>query len=682
MTELSLEKIKAFIEANDTPEDEAIREALEAKRLADTLYYSGKSGIPDNIYDPLQKKLIELDQLSAPDSTDQPRRNQKQKHRHDTFMSTLLDVKINVLIDWLKKQKEAGLSLAGTMSLKRDGASCSIEYDGKGNMEAAMTRGDGVYGMPLTPIMRYIGVDKITPLPAFEGKRFCVKFEVVVTLEDFDAAREAGIEYNNPRSMASALIASNKFEDLAKYISLVPIQVRVEGDDLETIRQASLEWLETLYKTNPVFVEPCIIELDDTDCDDFIAIIKDLYESVEANKNDYDTAIDGLVFELFDRSLGFKTGDPGYPKYALAIKFHEEAILTKIETIEYDFGYGTGRITPCVSFTPVIANGNTYKRVQLSNSYRFREMKIGVGSIVAFTLQQDLLGYITELPHVVENKKIEVAEHTTECPVCGEALDFPINKDGIQMFAYCRNHACDGNVIGRFVTLFEKMDIKGVSVQTVKKIIEEYDVFDVETLCSFTVEDLESITGFKRSMANIIIKAISELHGHYDYELVAGLRIEGLGKSHSKKVFERVHLSDLIEDENTDIEQIVKDLKIEGIGNSIASKFNQLHEHYDDIMFFYEELGLKDSYIDPSEQDEDFKPLKFVITGSVEFKGKRSGLTKHLVALGHSVSTGISTKVDYLVCNDESSMSSKVQKAIDLKIQIITEDQLFSFIER
>lgn len=76
---------------------------------------------------------------------------------------------------------------------------------------------------------------------------------------------------------------------------------------------------------------------------------------------------------------------------------------------------------------------------------------------------------------------------------------------------------------------------------------------------------------------------------------------------------------------------------------------------------------------------EDCVDLTFVITGKLEYLENREELTEYIEELGGKVSDSLSGKTDYLICNDLMSTSSKMKKAKELGIPVITEKE---FIQR
>lgn len=80
------------------------------------------------------------------------------------------------------------------------------------------------------------------------------------------------------------------------------------------------------------------------------------------------------------------------------------------------------------------------------------------------------------------------------------------------------------------------------------------------------------------------------------------------------------------------------------------------------------------SYADTDEiETEDCDGLKFVVTGKLKFFENRDEIVEFIEEAGGSVTETVSKNTDYLICNDVKSNSSKMKKAKDLGIAVLSE---------
>lgn len=72
-------------------------------------------------------------------------------------------------------------------------------------------------------------------------------------------------------------------------------------------------------------------------------------------------------------------------------------------------------------------------------------------------------------------------------------------------------------------------------------------------------------------------------------------------------------------------------------------------------------------------EEEDINELQFVVTGKLENFANRDELVEYIEDLGGTVSGSVNKNTSYLICNDFSSKSSKMKKADELCVPVISE---------
>ncbi len=75
-------------------------------------------------------------------------------------------------------------------------------------------------------------------------------------------------------------------------------------------------------------------------------------------------------------------------------------------------------------------------------------------------------------------------------------------------------------------------------------------------------------------------------------------------------------------------------------------------------------------------EDNPIKGKKICITGSLS--QKRSVIEEKIRSLGGVVTSSVGKTTDYLLTNDQTPSSSKYKKAIDLNINVISEEEFFT----
>ena len=119
---------------------------------------------------------------------------------------------------------------------------------------------------------------------------------------------------------------------------------------------------------------------------------------------------------------------------------------------------------------------------------------------------------------------------------------------------------------------------------------------------------------------------------------------------------------------------------IDGIGEIIAQKWI---DTFKDPMFLEEIDGLSKEVVFSDVVNKDLKldGLTFVITGSINNFNNRDEMVEFIESYGGKVISSVSSKLNYLINNDINSTSTKNQKAKELGIKIISEEDLMEMVK-
>lgn len=246
-------------------------------------------------------------------------------------------------------------------------------------------------------------------------------------------------------------------------------------------------------------------------------------------------------------------------------------------------------------------------------------------------------------------KNTESIQIPTHCPACASEL-VEINY---QLF--CRNQACPAQSTKKIEAFCQKMKIKGLGPKTIEK-LEIEDVPDVYTLDK---EYLSSMLGEKTGVKifdNIQATLVCEFG-----TFLSALSIPLIGNTASRKI-------GTVANSLSDITDPL--LQEAGIGEKARS--NLLNWLKNNIQDYSNLVKFKDK----KAATKAVKQMgNVVITGKLNDFKNRMEASDFLRELGFNVLSGVSSKVNYLVCEDGSS-SSKTTKAKSLNIEICTIKQL------
>ena len=643
-------------------------------------YVLNQSSISDYQFDALMNELIELENKNPHMHDDNSPTNRVggmvvddfNKITHKVPMMSLGDVfDFDELKSFDKRIQEAlnQEKIEYICELKIDGLAMALVYE-DGKLVYGATRGNGVVGEEVTHNIRTV---KSIPLTINDTSRVEMRGEVYMpkaSLERLNKIRQENGEplFANCRNAASgsirqldSSIASSRGLDMFVYTYVDCFQ---KGINLQS---EALECADKLgFKTNKERRVCLGIE-------QVIDYIKEY--TVKRESLAYD--IDGVVIKVNDIRLHERIGYTSkVPKWAIAYKFPAMEVKTKLLDIIYTVGR-TGKITPNAVLEPVLVAGSRVSRATLHNEDFIKERDIKVNDNVIIRKAGDI---IPEVVRVVKEdrdgtqldyKMIDV------CPMCGGEL---VRRDN-EAHHYCVNKECKARNIESIIHYVSKgaLDIEGLGEKVVEELYNEgfiKDVSDIYNLEQYYTE-LINLEGYGEKSINNMLAAIEMSKGLSLERLLFALGIKEVGAKTSKILAKRYRTLDALV--NADEEELknIKDIG-EVSAKSISEYFKQ--EKHLELIEKLRSEGINFNYLDNNSNFKEtiFNHKNVLVTGTLE-KYKRDEIKELLDALGANVVSSVSKKLDYLIVGSEPG--SKVEKAINLGIRIIYEDELNSILE-
>ena len=123
---------------------------------------------------------------------------------------------------------------------------------------------------------------------------------------------------------------------------------------------------------------------------------------------------------------------------------------------------------------------------------------------------------------------------------------------------------------------------------------------------------------------------------------------------------------------------------LQGFGYEMNKSLKNFdYEELDNIVNTYLTFKIKEvaDYSQVVPGSTRFDGLTICITGKLNTYKNREELKQFIENRGGKVTESVTSKTNYLICNDLNSTSSKMKKAKELGISIITEDQFNTLID-
>ena len=542
---------------------------------------------------------------------------------------------------------------------KIDGLSVSLEYT-DGVLTRGSTRGDGDVGEDVTANLRTVRSIPLkikTPLPFLEvrGEVYMPKsvFASLVARQELDGEKP----FKNPRNAAAGSLRQKDSKVTAgRGLDIFVFNVQqIEGKELTSHKQ-SLDFLrEQGFHTIPFY----------TRFDNITDVIGELKRIGEIRSGlEYD--IDGAVIKVDDFVQRRRLGSTSkFPKWAVAFKYPPEEKTTKLIDIEIGVGR-TGVLTPTAVFEPVLLAGSTVSRATLHNQDFIAEKDIRIGDEVAIRKAGDI---IPEVVRVVSHAKdSEPYVLPSICPSCSA----PVIREEGEAAVRCVNPECPAQLLRNVIHFCSRdaMDIEGLGDALVEKFISEGLISNVADIYDITAGEITALEGHQEKSANNLIEAIERSKQNDLSRLLFALGIRHIGQKAAKLLSE--HFGDIDSIAAASEDEISA---IDGFGGIMAKsavEFFSLSQT-SDLIARLKAAGVNMKSLKEKSDDQRFKGLTFVLTGTLPTLSRKEA-TDIIEGLGGKASSSVSKKTSYVVAGEEAG--SKLQKANDLGIPVITQDDL------
>jgi len=405
-------------------------------------------------------------------------------------------------------------------------------------------------------------------------------------------------------------------------------------------------------------------------------VIDQWTKKVVDKKNPY--PVDGLVIGYDDTvyaSTGSVTGHHA-TRAGYAFKWQDESADTVLRTIEWSCAAST--ITPVAIFDPVDLEGTVVKRASLANISECERLGIGgEGTEIAVIKANKII------PKVIKVHKTVGYLHIPEtCPVCGSPTKIRISDVSATKTLVCTNPDCSAKKLKKFGRFVSKngVDMDGVSEQTIFRFVnmgwirENADIYKLKEHKG----EISQLDGFgERSEANIL-QSVENSRTVDAEKLLVALTIPLCGGDVARRLLGAYRFEELVQlCETTDDEEVFA--SIDGIGpeksRSVVNWFrdernrNELHNLLNEITVKQETREAAGNKCEG---------LIFVVTGDVYHYKNRDELKAYIESQGGKVTGSVTGKTSFLINNDINSTSGKNQKARQLNVPVISEDEFIT----
>ena len=666
-------------------EDNIIKNYLDKIKLIEKhnqSYYDNDSpDVPDQKYDELKKEIIELEKKyiflkkygSVQNKIGFKPSSKFNKIKHSKPMLSLANAFNGKDINDFGKKinnylNNTNLNLSFSLEPKIDGISASLTYK-NGALVRGLSRGDGEIGEDILENLKTIKEIPHRITSSAVPKILEIRGEVYIGKQDFEKIKD---KFANPRNAAGGSLRQKESASTAKiplkflaygFGRVEPFTFKKQSEFLKKIN----EWG---FKTNPYnFLAKNIKEINDQ------------YNKIERIRSNLDYDIDGLVIKIDDLSLQVRLGNTSNsPRWAIAYKFSSVKARTKINDIVIQIGR-TGALTPVAKVEPITVGGVVVSNATLHNEEEIIRKDIRIGDFVTIQRAGDVIPQVVSVDLSKRNKNSKKFIFPTKC-LCGSDTikDINANTKKVDAVRRCldRKYKCPfiaKEKLKHFVSK-DAFNIEGLG----KKVVDQFwdltlikkpsDIFNLD------YKKIENLEGWGEVSVKNLKTAINKSSKILLDKFIYSLGIRHIGQENAKLLgnfFKSI--TKLIELFNSSKrENLLKNIsELDGIG---SAQLNSLKDFFSNkinneiVSSLIKSLNIENSKT--LNKDGKLSGKTIMFTGGFE-KISRSEAKSLVEDSGGKVLGNISSKLNILVTGNSKPTKSKIGKAKEIGVKIISE---------
>ncbi|AUL72338.1 DNA ligase (NAD(+)) LigA [Pseudoalteromonas sp. 13-15] len=554
---------------------------------------------------------------------------------------------------------------------KLDGLAVSIIYR-DGVLVQAATRGDGFTGENITQNVKTI---RNVPLKLRGDypKELEVRGEVFMDSAGFEklnneAQKRGEKVFVNPRNAAAGSLRQLDSKITAKRpLMFYAYSTGLVADG--SIPEDHFQQLEKLTDWGlPLCPETKLVEGPQA--------ALDYYDDILTRRSELKYEIDGVVIKVNKKALQERLGFVARaPRWAIAYKFPAQEEVTQLLDVEFQVGR-TGAITPVARLEPVFVGGVTVSNATLHNGDEIARLGVKVGDTVIIRRAGDVIPQITQV--VLERRPTDARDivFPSTCPIC----DSHVEKVEGEAVARCTGGlVCPAQrkqAIKHFASR-KALDIDGLGDKIVDQLVDRELIKTPADLFILKQGHFESLERMGPKSAKNLVTALNEAKATTLAKFLYSLGIREAGEATAQNLANHfLTLENII---SANVESLTQ---VSDVGDIVASHVRGFfgEEHNLAVVNALIEQGVHWPALSaPSEDEQPLAGLTYVLTGTLNTLNRNDAKAR-LQQLGAKVSGSVSAKTDALVAGEKAG--SKLTKAQDLGIDVLTEDDLIELLKK
>lgn len=645
----------------------------ELERAGYEYYVLDKPTMSDYDYDHKLRRLEELEQAHpetvTPDSPTQRVGGQAlstfEPVQHRVPLESLQDVfDFDEVRAFDQRVQSTVTGAVYVVEPKVDGLSVALEYE-NGLFVRGATRGDGQVGEDVTANLRTVRsiplrVDGAPEHLIVRGEVFMPK-KVFHTLND-ERERRGEALFANPRNAAAGSLRQQDPKIAAqRKLDILVFNVQWSDGVAFQTHEETLDYLA--QKGFKVIPHKLCTTMDQ---------VTERITQIGEDRDQFSFDIDGAVVKVNDLSQRAVLGSTAkFPRWAAAYKYPPEVKPSRLTDIVVQVGR-TGVLTPKAVLEPVRLAGTTVTSATLHNQDFISDKDIRIGDTVLVRKAGEIIPEVLSV--VLDKRPADSRPYflPKTCPVCGA----PVERDEDGAHMRCTGAECPAQLL-RNLTHFasrDAMDIDGLGVAVVENLVNAGLVKTPGDLYFLKEEDVAGLDRMGKKSAQNLMAAIRRSKDQDLARLIYAFGIRQVGQKAGKILAARFKTMDALEQATLEELTAVNDVG-EITARSILTWLESPQSRH--LIARLREAGVNMTAAEQGS-DQRFAGMTFVLTGGLE-QFTRDQAAAMIEDRGGKSAGSVSKKTTYVVAGEGAG--SKLKKALDLGIPVLTEQEFLDLME-
>jgi len=600
-------------------------------------YRKGEPLVSDVVYDrlyipELTKRMPTSSFLAMPEPTS-PTLSAKGMMKHSKpMLSTLKANSIDEVIAYVERCIKAAKAInldpdaiQYRITEKLDGVAGRLRT--KGNGQGLFTRGSGKEGNIISKL-----IDKGLTVTGIIDEHADDSFGEIIIKKDY-FEKNLSNDYSNPRNFVSGVVNADTHKNKA----------------LEALSNGAIELV--IYNS-----------LKGVSCNGE-TLINDIVEIGIEMRDSNAYLTDGVVIEVINSELRTAMGSCNtHHNYQLAYKLPDLQVPVVVKDIVFQVSK-SGKLNPVIKIDPVNLCNVSITSITGHHLSHLLDMNVSIGATILISRANSVIPNLCGL--VTPSQPLEFP---ATCPSCGGKTA----HEGL--YLVCKNtESCPAQFVHKIIHHMRLVGADLFGEKTVEKITNAGHMTFVD-IYSMNHQDYVN-AGVSDKQASNLLAEIERVKSHplEDFKLLASFGISKLGRGTSEKLLTSYHINQVHDLSPEQINEIdgFGELTSESISHNLNLRTEDLHF----LLDFYSSNLTHSS--ETSSVDGNLSSHCIVFSGKMRL-GSRSDMKNDAESKGAKVQSSISIKTTTMLVCGENVGRTKLDKAKNAGIKIISEDEYYA----